>query len=186
MELDRLAALRDFFGSVKPRLPEIAGAMFSRLFAVAPETRSLFKPDMEDQTVRFAEMLHNIVELTRSKHLWPAGNTNGRTALPLLNELKSRHVQAGVTPQHFTIMEAALSQTCAELAPAEFTPKAAEALSFIFDVLARSLTVPDSAQEALARPHQAPDSDGAAPQDFASYFDGPPLAASTTQAGSAA
>ncbi len=167
-----LAALRDFFASLEPRLPGAVDDMYGRLFEAVPEAQSLFKGDLEEQKQRFIIMLQAIIKLTRSSHLWPVCTLTGRATLPALNELRSRHAKAGVTPEHFQIMKTVLTNVCEQIAPAEFTPQVAEALAFIFDVLARSLTIADSAAEALARKNQPPARDTEAGlHDPASFFD---------------
>ncbi len=167
-----LAALRNFFANIEPRLPSAVDTMYRRLFEAVPAAQSLFKGDIEEQKQRFTIMLQAIIKLTRSSHLWPICTLTGRATLPALNELRSRHAKAGVTPEHFQKMKAVLTNVCEQIAPAEFTPQVAEALAFIFDVLARSLTIADSAAEALARKNQLPGQDaGAGLHDPASFFD---------------
>ncbi|MGO9546722.1 MAG: globin domain-containing protein [Rhodomicrobium sp.] len=168
----RLAALRAFFASIEARLPSAVDEMYGQLFEEVPEAIPLFKGDLQEQKQRFRFMLLSIIKLTRSSHLWPVCTMTGRATLPSLNELKSRHADAGVTPAHFEVMKILLTKACEHIAPAEFTPEIAESLAFVFDVLARSLTVSDSASEALARKDGPPAQDTAAGfQDPSSYFD---------------
>ncbi|MGO8955484.1 MAG: globin domain-containing protein [Rhodomicrobium sp.] len=168
----QLAALRHFFAGVEPKLPEIVDVMYGRIFQAHPGSEALFKGDLQEQKRRYAHMLQSIVQLTRSSHLWPIRIDKGKATLPVLNELKSRHAKAGVTPEHFEVMKAELLEACREIAPAEFTPAAAEALAFVFDVLARSLTISDSAAAALVRKNQPARGNGdAALHDPGSFFD---------------
>jgi len=171
MAQEQLAALRHFFASVEPGLPEIVDVMYGRIFQALPGSEALFKGDLQEQKQRYTHMLQSIVQLTRSRHLWPILIDKGRPALPVLNDLKSLHAKAGVTPEHFGVMKTALMQACGEIAPAEFTPAAAEALAFVFDVLAHSLTISDSAAVALARKNLPPAAnDGAALQNLGRFF----------------
>ncbi len=150
MAPESLNELRAFFACIEPQLAGVIDVMYGRLFDAVPEAQTLFKGDMQEQKRRFVLMLQSIVKLTRSSHLWPVSTLSGHATLPSLNGLKSRHAQAGVTPSHFGVMHAVLSDVCAKAAPDKFTPKVSAALAFVFDVLARSLTVPHDA-DALAR-----------------------------------
>jgi|SRR5208282_6407563 len=91
-------------------------------------------------------------QLTRSSYLWPVTIDQGKTTLP--------------------VMKTELLQACGKLAPAEFTPAVADALAFVFDVLARSLANPDSAADALVRKNRPlGGNDGPALQDPGILFD---------------
>jgi hemoglobin-like flavoprotein len=139
MSPDRLLALREFFATIEPRLPEIVALMYARLFAAFPETASLFKGDLKVQQRRYGLMLHSIIKLTRSNHLWPVSAFSGQASVPAVDMLGARHADVGVAPEHFELMKQVLCRCCAEKFPKEFTPPAREALGFIFDVMSRSL-----------------------------------------------
>ncbi len=152
MTPDRLAALRTFFSNIETRIPGVVALTYTRLFEADPEAASLFKSSISDQQLRFIEKLQNIVKLTRSSQLWPAGAPTGQILIPEVAEFGRLHAEAGVTIEHFTIMKQAMARACEEIAPEEFTSPVAEALAFILDVLAQSLSAPaDSAANALSK-----------------------------------
>jgi len=169
MTPDRLAALRAFIASTETRLPSAVDAMYGSLFETLPDAQSLFKGDLYEQKVSFTLMLQHIVKLTRSSQLWPVSSRTGQATLPVLNELRERHANAGVTPEHFEKMKIVLSHAFEQIAPAEFTPPVAEALGFVFDVLARSLTMPQTSApgDLVSKLHQP----GTELHDPGSYFD---------------
>ena len=170
MTPDNLAALRTFFASIGTRLPNVAALTYRRLFEAEPEATKLFKGNTREQQLLFMEKLQSIIKLTRSSQLWPVYAPTGQVPIPKVAELGRRHAQAGVTVRHFVVVKGVLAGVCREVAPAEFTPPVAEALAFIFDVLAQSLSSSnDSTAGALARLRWA--GPGTALADPAIYFD---------------
>ncbi len=152
MSPDRLATLRTFFSNLETRLPGAVALTYLRLFEADPEADSLFNRNIRDEQRRFAGELQDIVKLTRSSQLWPAGAPTGQILIPEVAEFGRRCAEAGLTIQHFTIMKRAMARACEEIAPADFTPPVAEALAFILDVLVQSLCLPsDSAAKALSK-----------------------------------
>jgi hypothetical protein len=129
----------------------------------------LFKGDIREQQLRFLGKLQSIVKLTRSSQLWPVGAPTGQMLIPQVAEFGRSHAKSGVTPEHFTLMKEMMARACKEIAPADFTPPVEEALAFIFDVLAQSLTANDSATDVLSKLRLR--RNGTALQDPAAYFD---------------
>ncbi len=166
---ERLAALRNFFAKAEQRLPATVALTYDKLFEAAPEVASLFNGHLREQQQAFLCKLQGIVKLTRSSQLWPVGTPTGQILIPEVAEFGRRHARTGVTPEHFALMKEMMARACKETAPAEFTPAAEEALAFIFDVLAQSLTAGDSAPDALSklRLHR----NGTALHDPFAYFD---------------
>jgi hemoglobin-like flavoprotein len=140
MSPDQLAELRQFLGCVEVRLPEAIAAMYDRLLVAAPEVGHLFKGDLQAQQKSYLNMLRQVVELTRSHHLWPVLAFSGKASIPVIDRLGSFHSCLGVSRDHFGIMRDLLVDCFWEHCPEEFTPGAEEALRFIFDVLADAST----------------------------------------------
>lgn len=138
MSPDQLAALRTFFASVEPRLPDIVALMYERLFEAMPETATLFKGDMQEQHRQFTLMLWSIVRLTRSSELWPVNAWTGQAPIPAIEKLGMRHSHAGVLPEHFETMKKVLSRSFREMFPKDFTPSVEKTLAFVFDVVSHS------------------------------------------------
>ena len=173
MAPDNLTALRTFFACIETRLPEMVDVMYVRLFEGDPKLAPLFKGDLREQKARFTSMLMNLVILTRSRHLWPVAALTGRASIPIFDRLATFHVNIGVTPEHFMKMKAVLLEVCEERAAGDFTQKAAEALEFIFDVLARSLALAGPGETGLPTGEKRlqPPATQAEMQDPKQYFD---------------
>lgn len=135
---NQLAALREFFSNIESDLPEIVSLMYERFFEAVPEAASLFKGDFAAQQMQFTLMLRSTIALTRSSQLWPVDAEAGRASLPEIEYLGLRHACAGVQPEHFAAMKWALARTLAEMYPRDFDRDIEDALSFIFDVVARA------------------------------------------------
>jgi hemoglobin-like flavoprotein len=172
MSPDRLTALRNFFACAEPRLPHTVAVMFSKLAETAPEIRQLFKDDPEVAQARYLLMLRRIVQLTRSKHLWPVQAFTGTASIPALAGLGYSHARMGITREHFDKMKVALGQSFGEDSPEEFTPEIEEALGFIFDVIARSVANPDHApvEETGLKTPLLQRAEALEPANFAAFF----------------
>ncbi len=138
MSPDQLAALRAFFVIAEPRLPDIVALMYNRFFEAMPETKPLFKGDMEEQRRQFTLMLRSIVRLTRSSELWPVNAWSGQAPIPAIENLGTRHAHAGVQAEHFETMKVVLCRCFRDMFPKEFSPPVEKALAFIFDVMSHS------------------------------------------------
>jgi hemoglobin-like flavoprotein len=167
---DRLAALRTFFAEMEPHLPAIVALTYNKMFAVEPDTVLLFKDGIREQQISFLGKLKGIVRLTRSSHLWPAGAPKGPILIPQIVEFGRSYAGTGVTPAHFVLMKEMMTRACKEVAPTSFTPPVEEALSFVFDVLAQSLTAADGSRDALSKLRLC--QSGTILHDPAAYFDG--------------
>jgi hemoglobin-like flavoprotein len=138
MSPGQLAELRQFLACVETQLPQAVAIMFSRLLEAIPETRQLFKGDLEYQQERYLHMLREIVKLTRSCHLWPVQAFTGTSSIPAIDKLGSFHSCAGVTREHYDKMLAVLVESFKESCPEHFGQGSEEALRFIFEVLAKA------------------------------------------------
>jgi nitric oxide dioxygenase len=90
--------LRDTFRRLAAE-PELTGMMFyDRLFAMAPELRSMFPADLEQQAVKLMSMLGAVV-----------ARIHDHGALtPLVSDLGRRHAGYGVQPAHYELVGEAL------------------------------------------------------------------------------
>jgi hemoglobin-like flavoprotein len=178
-----LSALRRFFANNESRLPEVVNNMYRRIFEAVPEAKSLFKGNLQEQQAHYMRMLQSIVKLTRSSHLWPVGAFTGTASLPVLDKLGCIHADVGITRTHFDLMKSVLSHCCREVDPAGFTQGVENALGFIFDVVANSLTKSeDIHQEELARKNSLPLRGDELPvEDFNRFFGGEAMAADAQQ-----
>jgi|GEM_PF-490263 len=86
---------------------------YANLFRIAPETEALFKNDLTSQAKKLMDTLTFIVD-----HL-----DEPETLLPAACDLSVRHVDYGVTEEHYTFVKSALLATFADLLGPDFGPK---------------------------------------------------------------
>jgi len=125
---EQIALIRDTFHMLEPD-PVIAERFYDRLFQIAPELRSLFRPDMTGQGMRFMTTLGIIVQ-----HL------DDPVALePYVRRLAEGHAAYGVKPAHFRPMGQALIDTMRAALGRRFPKGADKAWMAAYDHLARRM-----------------------------------------------
>ena len=93
--------VQDSFALIVPRRAEASAIFYQRLFALAPETRAMFKGDLAEQGRKLMQVLATIV-----RNLTDIG--------PLLDSvdyLAQRHVGYGVRDEHYALVGEALLET---------------------------------------------------------------------------
>jgi nitric oxide dioxygenase len=100
------------FLKVAPIADRAAALFYGRLFETAPETRALFRNDMDIQGRKLMSALAFIV------------NSLGdfEAIVPVASDLAKRHVAYGVAPEHYTLVGSALLWTLEQGLADEFTP----------------------------------------------------------------
>ena len=93
-----LDLIRDTFVDVMFAKERAATLFYEKLFYLAPETRALFRSDLEEQGRMFVEALAKIV----------TGPDRLESLLPELKALAVRHVRYGVVEGHYAIVRSAL------------------------------------------------------------------------------
>lgn len=109
---DDATLIRDSFAQLHRRKAETARIFYDRLFEIAPETRVLFKTDMETQGAKLMELLFVAVASIRDRE--------GLTML--LELLGRRHRGYKVIPADFAHVGAALLWTLQTMLGTGFTP----------------------------------------------------------------
>jgi hemoglobin-like flavoprotein len=100
---------------------------YERLFTIAPETRALFKSDINAQSRKLMDTLALAIGMLR----------NMPTLVATLEALAQRHVKYGVRDEHYDKVGEALLWTLEQgLGPA-FTPQAREAWTALYAAVAR-------------------------------------------------
>jgi hemoglobin-like flavoprotein len=121
--------VQDSFRKVVPIAGQAAEMFYSRLFEIAPETRTLFKRDLGGQYDKFIQML-----------LWVVANLHQvEKILPAVEELGRRHAGYDIEPHHFDRVAEALIWTLDAGLGAEFTPDVREAWIAAYGVLAGTM-----------------------------------------------
>lgn len=109
---------------------DMARLFYGRLFTIAPETRKLFKTDMEPQGRKLVETLGFVIyNLTNPDALNPAAE-----------DLAVRHLNYEVEKNHYAAVSQSLLWTLEELLGGAYTPEAAKAWTDVLAVLEKIMT----------------------------------------------
>jgi hemoglobin-like flavoprotein len=112
MTPEQVMLVQQTFAKVAPIADKAAELFYDRLFATAPEVRSLFPDDLTEQKKKLMQMIATAV--TNLHQL--------EQILPAVEELGRRHVGYGVTPKHYESVGAALLWTLEQGLGPDFTP----------------------------------------------------------------
>jgi nitric oxide dioxygenase len=117
--------VQDSFALIVPRRAHASEVFYARLFALAPDTRELFKGDISEQGRKLMKVLATIV-----RNLDDLG--------PLLDSvdyLAQRHVGYGVKDEHYAIVGETLIETLRECLGESFTPQTERAWGYAYTIL---------------------------------------------------
>jgi nitric oxide dioxygenase len=136
--------VRDSFESMEAFGTSVVVLFYGRLFEIAPETRTLFKIDIREQSRKLEDTLRTTIEaLDKFEEL-----------LPVLAELGRRHLSYGVKPYHYEKLRAALLWALGQALGLEFDTETRAAweqlLSLISAVMLDAAAQARSAQESGA------------------------------------
>ncbi|MEM7335526.1 MAG: globin family protein [Chloroflexota bacterium] len=121
--------VRETFAMVGPIAEQAATLFYSRLFEIAPHTRSLFHHNIDEQGKKLMQTLG--VAVAHLDHL--------ETIVPTIEQLGRRHVRYGVQPEDYDTVGAALLWTLAQGLGEAFTPAVEEAWATVYTVLADTM-----------------------------------------------
>jgi hemoglobin-like flavoprotein len=125
MTPEQVHLVQDSFTKVTPIADKAADIFYDRLFAIAPEVRSLFPHDMAAQKKKLMQLLATAV----------ANLHQVETILATVEDLGRRHASYGVTAEHYQPVAAALLWTLEQgLGPA-FTPPVKDAWTAAYATL---------------------------------------------------
>ncbi len=125
-----ISVLEDSFDLVAPRGEELVERFYDRVFATAPELKSLFG---DTNMVRQRQMLLGALVLLR-KSL-----RNLDAIVPTLRLLGARHATYGVLPEHYPIIGSALVGTMAEIGEGEWVPEYTRAWTDAYQVVQQTM-----------------------------------------------
>jgi hemoglobin-like flavoprotein len=112
MTPEQVKLVQDSFAKVVPIAGTAADLFYHRLFAIAPEVRSLFPNDLTEQKKKLMQMLATAVTNLHQVE----------KILPAVEDLGRRHVAYGVTDKHYEPVGAALLWTLEQGLGTDFTP----------------------------------------------------------------
>jgi len=130
MTPEQVKLVQDSFKKVAPIAPQAADLFYGRLFEIAPEVRSLFPADLTEQKKKLMQMIATAVN---SLH-------QVETIVPAVQELGRRHVNYGVTSDHYKPVGEALIWTLEKGLGDAFTPDVKAAWVETYTTLASVMT----------------------------------------------
>ncbi|MFO1326805.1 MAG: globin domain-containing protein [Rubrivivax sp.] len=107
----------------------MAQALYTRLFQIDPDLRSMFPADLGPQRAKLMQMLAAAV----------AGLDDVPALLPVVAALGRRHAGYGVQPPHYDTVGRALLDTLESGLGADFTPALRQAWSTVYAALAGAM-----------------------------------------------
>jgi hemoglobin-like flavoprotein len=137
MTPEHIRLVQESWKQLQPSAPQAAGLFYSRLFALDPSVRRLFRTDLKEQGARLMAMISVAVGgLSRLENLVPAVQDLGR-----------RHARYGVEERHYSVVGAALVWTLQQQLGKAFTTEVEQAWRTVYGVLATTMQQAAASQE---------------------------------------
>ena len=145
--------VQESFIKVAPIANRAAALFCGRLFETAPETRALFRGDIDTQGQKLMSALATVV------------NSLGdfEAIVPVARHLAKRHVAYGVAREHYSLVRSALLWTLEQELADEFSPALRAAWEAAYSALSEVMIA--SAYPASQQPRDGTDHDAGANQD---------------------
>lgn len=130
MTPDQVKLVQDSFKKVEPIAAQAADLFYGRLFEIAPHVRSLFPADLSGQKEKLMSMLGTAVNNLHQVE----------KIIPAVQDLGRRHVNYGVTDEHYKPVGEALIWTLEKGLGDAFTPQVKEAWITTYTTLQSVMT----------------------------------------------
>lgn len=129
------------FAKLEHNATDFSAIFYDRLFALAPETRALFRSDLKAQHAKFMKVVAEVVRLhLRALISLPVTSKAGtESAIPGADWAGHMHLAYGVKPEHYAVMKEALLWALSQTLGREFDKAAADAWSSAYDILADAM-----------------------------------------------
>jgi len=122
---DQIELVQESFAHVLPVAAAAANSFYDRLFALAPETRTLFRGDMDDQGRKLFLTLATVVDALDQLD----------QVVPVAQALAVRHVGYGVATRHYAIVGVALIETMRDALGRRFDASTEAAWTSAYSIL---------------------------------------------------
>jgi nitric oxide dioxygenase len=129
MTPEQIELVQSSFAKVAPISDDAARNFYGRLFNIAPEVKSLFTGDMDEQGRKLMQMLTVVVN----------GLKDLDTVIPAAEKLAIRHVDYGVHPEHYQPVGEALIWTLKEGLGPDFNDDVEAAWLAAYSVLSSTM-----------------------------------------------
>jgi nitric oxide dioxygenase len=127
MDARKITLVQQSFEKVAVLGLQAAELFYAELFAIDPSLRTMFSGDLKDQQKKLLAALALVVgSLHKPDRI-----------LPNVKKLAVKHLDYGVTPEHYTYVGNALLRTLKKGLGADFTPELCDAWTDAFRMLAR-------------------------------------------------
>jgi hemoglobin-like flavoprotein len=126
---EQIRLVQDSWKRVQPEARSFAGLFYSRLFALDPSVRPLFRTGLEEQGRKVMSMITIAV----------ASLTRLDTIVPAVQDLGRRHAGYGVEDRHYTVVGAALVWTLEQELNHHFTAEVEQAWRAAYQVLSTTM-----------------------------------------------
>jgi nitric oxide dioxygenase len=145
--------VQESFIKVVPIANRAAALFYGRLFETAPETRALFRGDIDTQGQKLMSALATVV------------NSLGdfEAIVPVARDLAKRHVAYGVVREHYSLVRSALLWTLEQELADEFSPALRAAWEAAYSALSEAMIA--SAYPASQQPRDGTDHNAGADGD---------------------
>jgi len=156
MTPEQVRILENSLEAIGPLLHEIGRSFYVKLFELAPDTRALFKTDMETQQRLFMSIFKQFSVLNeRSMLTLPVTASNsGEVSIPGVAGLGERHVAYGVSPEHFIAAQKAFFWSIDNHLGEVVDAKTKEAWVRAFEMIIQGMTsIMSSEAREAALPH---------------------------------
>lgn len=130
--------VRNSFEKILPVAEATGLTFYTRLFTVAPEVRPMFRGEIAQQSRKLMQVLAIAVK----------GLDNLEPLVATVEELGRKHVQYGVTPEHYAVVGSTLLWTLGETLGSEFDSETQAAWMAVYSLL--SETMMNAAPRAVA------------------------------------
>lgn len=140
MTPQQIGLVRASFAQLHRRRIETACLFYERLFTSVPDTRALFRNDVESQARNLMEMLTVALAMLND----PGGLD------ALLERLGERHRGYGVRREHYGAAREALLWTLETSLGEGFTPQTREAWTNLYDQMAQAMLAGEPAEQPAA------------------------------------
>ncbi len=117
MDDTQITMIQESFAKVVPIKDTAADIFYTRLFEIAPEVKPMFKGDLKEQGTKLMTTLGVVVNGLRDLD----------KIVPVAQQLAVKHVDYGVTAEHYTPVGEALIFTLEKGLGEAFTPELKEA-----------------------------------------------------------
>ncbi len=141
MTPEQTRLLAESFAKLENRLYDLGSLVYQKLFDIDPNSRRLFKGDMEEQKLKLARVFAEFIRVkTRSQHFLPVTKKGGEAVIPGVGSLGERHeANYGVGCKHYVYMREALLYAIATLLGREYNDEIGRAWAETFDMLSEAM-----------------------------------------------